>query len=44
MKTGHVAPGVPLSRIKERLAQVKGSVVEAPIISANQDGEVRVDC
>ncbi|KAL4066624.1 hypothetical protein J3A83DRAFT_4098363 [Scleroderma citrinum] len=31
VKTGHVAPGVPLSRVKERLAQVKGSVVEAPI-------------
>ncbi|KAG6333866.1 hypothetical protein ID866_5221 [Astraeus odoratus] len=31
VKTGHVAPDVPLSRVKERLAQVKGSVVEAPI-------------
>ena len=40
---GRVAPGVPLSRVKERLAQVKGSVVEAPIISADQDGETGVD-
>lgn len=33
VKTGHVVHGVPLSRVKERLAQVKGSVVEAPIVS-----------
>ena len=32
MKTGHVAPGVPLSRVKKCLAQVKSSVVEAPVI------------
>ncbi|KIN99261.1 hypothetical protein M404DRAFT_155707 [Pisolithus tinctorius Marx 270] len=31
VKTGHVAPGIGLRRVKERLAQVKGSLVEAPI-------------
>ncbi|KAI0259452.1 hypothetical protein BC834DRAFT_630910 [Gloeopeniophorella convolvens] len=31
VKTGHVVPGVPLSRVKERLALVRGSIVEAPI-------------
>jgi len=31
VKTGHVAPGIPLQRVKERLAQVKGSLVEAPL-------------
>lgn len=34
VKTGHVVHGIPLSRVKERLAQVKGSVVDAPIVSA----------
>ncbi|KAF8129820.1 hypothetical protein EV363DRAFT_1399636 [Boletus edulis] len=31
VKPGHVAPGIPLQRVKERLAQVKGSVVECPL-------------
>ncbi|KAF5392458.1 hypothetical protein D9757_002249 [Collybiopsis confluens] len=31
VKTGHVAPDIPLSRVKERLSQVKGALVEAPI-------------
>lgn len=31
VKTGHVVPGIGLRRVKERLAQVKGSLVEAPI-------------
>jgi len=28
---GHVVPGVPLQRVKERLALVRGSIVEAPL-------------
>ncbi|KIL00158.1 hypothetical protein PAXRUDRAFT_821948 [Paxillus rubicundulus Ve08.2h10] len=31
VKTGHVAPDVPLSRLKDRLSQVKGSLVECPL-------------
>ncbi|KAG6372484.1 hypothetical protein JVT61DRAFT_7587 [Boletus reticuloceps] len=31
VKPGHVVPGIPLQRVKERLAQVKGSVVECPL-------------
>ncbi|KAF8490138.1 phospholipase D/nuclease [Russula emetica] len=31
VKVGHVVPGVPLRRVKERLALVRGSIVEAPI-------------
>jgi phospholipase D1/2 len=31
VKTGHVAPGIPLQRVRERLSQVKGSVVECPL-------------
>lgn len=31
VKVGHVAPDVPLQRVKERLALVRGSIVEAPI-------------
>ncbi|THH00577.1 hypothetical protein EW026_g1979 [Hermanssonia centrifuga] len=30
-KTDHVAPDVPLSRIKDRLSQVKGALVECPL-------------
>ena len=33
VKTGHVAPGVSLDRIKRRLAEVKGSLVECPMVS-----------
>jgi len=29
---GHVVPGVPLHRVKERLALVRGSLVEAPLV------------
>ncbi|EIM84706.1 phospholipase D/nuclease [Stereum hirsutum FP-91666 SS1] len=31
VKTGHVAPDVPLERVKARLADVRGALVEAPI-------------
>ncbi|OJA19475.1 hypothetical protein AZE42_04918 [Rhizopogon vesiculosus] len=31
VKTGHVVPEVQLSRIKDRLSQVRGSVVECPL-------------
>ncbi|KAG2106164.1 uncharacterized protein F5147DRAFT_701272 [Suillus discolor] len=31
VKTGHVVPGIPLQRIKERLSQVRGSLVECPL-------------
>jgi len=32
-KLGHVVPGIPLQRVKERLALVRGSIVEAPLVS-----------
>jgi hypothetical protein len=32
VKTGHVVPGMPLDRVKERLSLVRGSLVEAPIV------------
>lgn len=31
-KTGHVAPGIPLQRVKTRLNQVKGALVECPLV------------
>lgn len=31
VKTGHVVPGIPLQRVKERLSQVKGALVECPL-------------
>ncbi|KIJ62481.1 hypothetical protein HYDPIDRAFT_30440 [Hydnomerulius pinastri MD-312] len=31
VKTGHVAPDIPLNRVKERLGQVQGSIVECPL-------------
>ncbi|KAK7436200.1 hypothetical protein VKT23_019277 [Stygiomarasmius scandens] len=31
VKTGHVIPGIPLERVKSRLAEVKGALVECPI-------------
>ncbi|KAJ2931072.1 hypothetical protein H1R20_g6021, partial [Candolleomyces eurysporus] len=31
VKTGHVVPGVTLDRLKQRLSQVKGALVEAPL-------------
>ena len=32
VKTGHVAPEVPLARVKDRLAHVKGALVECPLV------------
>ena len=32
VKTGHVVPGVKLERLKQRLSQVKGALVEAPLV------------
>jgi hypothetical protein len=32
VKTGHVVPEIQLQRIKERLSQVRGSVVECPLV------------
>jgi phospholipase D1/2 len=32
VKVGHVAPGIPLKRVKDRLALVRGSIVEAPLV------------
>ncbi|KAI0804784.1 phospholipase D [Irpex lacteus] len=31
VKTGHVVPEVPLSRVKSRLSEVKGALVECPL-------------
>jgi phospholipase D1/2 len=31
-QVGHVVPGVPLRRVKERLALVRGSIVEAQLV------------
>jgi len=31
VKVGHVVPGIPLKRVKDRLALVRGSIVEAPL-------------
>jgi phospholipase D1/2 len=31
VKPGHVAPGVPLARVKERLSLVRGALVECPL-------------
>lgn len=33
MKTGHVVSDITLSRIKDRLSLVKGSLVECPLVS-----------
>jgi len=32
VKTGHVVPGISLERVKQRLDQVRGSVVECPLV------------
>ena len=32
VKVGHVAPKIPLKRVKDRLACVRGSIVEAPLV------------
>jgi len=31
VKTGHVVPEIPLARIKDRLSQVRGALVECPL-------------
>ncbi|KAG5645727.1 hypothetical protein DXG03_005423 [Asterophora parasitica] len=31
VKTGHVSPDIPLNRVKDRLSQVRGSLVECPL-------------
>lgn len=31
--TGHVAPGVTLDQVKQRLSTVKGTLVECPLVS-----------
>jgi phospholipase D1/2 len=31
VKTGHVAPGVPLARVKQLLSQVRGALVQCPL-------------
>ena len=31
-KTDHVAPDVPLARVKDRLSQVRGALVECPMV------------
>lgn len=33
VKTGHVVPGIPLDVVKQKLSEVKGSLVEAPLVS-----------
>lgn len=30
--TGHVVPGIPLQRVKDRLQQVRGALVECPMV------------
>ena len=32
-KVGHVVKGIPLSRVKDRLNLVRGSLVECPLVS-----------
>jgi len=32
VKTGHVVPGIPLQRVKDRLSLVRGSLVECPLV------------
>lgn len=32
VRTGHVAPGVTLDRVKQRLSQVRGQLVECPLV------------
>ncbi|KAI0773032.1 phospholipase D/nuclease [Trametes elegans] len=31
VQTGHVVPGIPLQRVKERLSEVRGALVECPM-------------
>jgi len=31
VKHGHVAPGIPLAQVKDRLSQVRGALVECPL-------------
>ena len=30
--TGHVVPEIPLQRVKDRLSQVRGALVECPMV------------
>lgn len=32
MKTGHLVPGIPLERVKKQLAEIKGALVECPLV------------
>ena len=32
VKTGHVVPGVTLNRVKQRLSEVRGALVECPLV------------
>ena len=32
VKTGHVVPGITLDRVKQRLSQVTGALVECPLV------------
>lgn len=32
VKTGHVVPGADLEKMKERLSQVRGAIVECPLV------------
>lgn len=32
VKTGHVVPGVSLGRVKQRLSEVRGALVECPLV------------
>lgn len=34
-KVGHVVKGIPLSRVKDRLSLVRGSLVECPLVSSD---------
>jgi len=33
VKKGHVAPGIDLATVKSKLSQIRGSLVEAPLVS-----------
>jgi phospholipase D1/2 len=33
IKSGHVAPGVTLGQLKDRLSQVQGALVDMPMVS-----------
>jgi predicted transcriptional regulator len=35
VKTGHVVPGITLDRVKKQLAEVKGALVECPLVCSS---------